>query len=164
MLDALGPEVDAIFVVDDACPEGTGELVRSRVTDPRVSVIVREHNGGVGAAVKTGWRAALADGCDVVVKIDGDGQMDPTLVRSFAQPIIDREADYTKGNRFFDPESLRTMPRMRVLGNAGLSFMSKMSSGYWHTFDPTNGYVAIGATALRTATARQDRRWLLLRE
>ena len=149
VLDAIGPEVDVIFVVDDACPEGSGELVRSKVTDPRVRVITRQHNGGVGAAVKTGWQAALDDGCDVVVKIDGDGQMDPALVPALIRPILEREADYTKGNRFFDPESLRSMPRMRVLGNAGLSFMSKLSSGYWQTFDPTNGFVAIGATALR---------------
>jgi dolichol-phosphate mannosyltransferase len=149
VLSAIGPEVDVIFVVDDACPEGSGDLVRSTVTDPRVRVITREHNGGVGAATKTGWRAALEDDCDVVVKVDGDGQMDPALVSTFTQPILDHVADYTKGNRFFDPESLRTMPRLRVTGNALLSFLSKLSSGYWQTFDPTNGFVAIGATALR---------------
>ena len=149
VLGGIGPEVDVIYVVDDACPEQSGELVRSKVTDPRVRVIDRERNGGVGAAVKTGWRAALDDGCEVVVKIDGDGQMDPSLIPRFVRPIREGEADYTKGNRFFDPEGLGHMPRTRILGNAALSFVSKASSGYWHTFDPTNGYVAIGETALR---------------
>lgn len=149
VLAGIGPEADAVFVVDDACPDGSGALVRERCTDPRVRVIERERNGGVGAATKTGWRAALEDGCDVVVKIDGDGQMDPALLPEFVRPIIDGKADYTKGNRFFDPEGVRDMPRSRLFGNAALSFMSKVSSGYWHTFDPTNGYVAIGATALR---------------
>ena len=149
VIAAIGPQVDVIFVVDDACPEGSGALVRDRCEDARVRVIEREDNGGVGAAMKTGWRAALDDGCDVVVKIDGDGQMDPSLLPAFIEPIIEGGADYTKGNRFFDPEGVRSMPRTRLLGNAGLSFMSKASSGYWHSFDPTNGYVAIGATALR---------------
>jgi glycosyltransferase involved in cell wall biosynthesis len=149
VISAIGPEVDVVFVVDDACPEGSGALVRDHCHDPRVQVIEREQNGGVGAAVKTGWRAALEDGCDVVVKIDGDGQMDPSLLPLFVRPITEGEADYVKGNRFFDPEGVRSMPRSRLLGNAALSFMSKLSSGYWHTFDPTNGYVAIGATALR---------------
>lgn len=149
VIAAIGPEVDVIFVVDDACPERSGALVRQECLDPRVRVIEREHNNGVGAAVKTGWRAALEDGCDVVVKIDGDGQMDPSLLPAFVRPIVDGQADYTKGNRFFDPEGVREMPRSRLLGNAALSFLSKASSGYWHTFDPTNGYVAIGASALR---------------
>ena len=149
VLEAIGPEIDVIYVVDDACPEGSGELVRSKVSDPRVQVIVREQNGGVGAAVKTGWKRALEDGCDVVIKIDGDGQMDPTLAPAFITPILEHRADYTKGNRFFDPESLRSMPRLRVFGNAVLSFLSKLSSGYWQMFDPTNGYVAISAAALR---------------
>ncbi len=148
VIERIGPEADVIFVVDDACPDGSGALVRSECHDARVNVIVREENGGVGAAVKTGWRAALDDGCDVVVKIDGDGQMDPSLLMRFVDPIREGKADYTKGNRFFDPESLSRMPRLRLLGNAVLSFMSKASSGYWQTFDPTNGYVGIGRTAL----------------
>lgn len=149
VLDGIGPEVDVIFVVDDACPDGSGDLVKADCTDPRVRVIHRESNGGVGAAVKTGYRAALADGCTVVVKVDGDGQMDPALIPRFIRPILSSAADYAKGNRFFNPEDVRGMPRGRLLGNAVLSFMTKASTGYWHLFDPTNGYTAIHAKALR---------------
>ena len=149
VISRIGPEVDAIYVVDDACPEDSGGVVEKGCDDSRVRVVRREKNGGVGAAVKTGWRAALADGCQIVVKIDGDGQMDPRLLPAFVAPILAGRADYTKGNRFFDPENVRRMPRTRLLGNAVLSFMSKASSGYWHVFDPTNGYTAISATALR---------------
>ena len=85
----------------------------------------------------------------VVVKVDGDGQMDPRLIPSFVYPILRGEADYTKGNRFFDLESVRTMPRFRLLGNAILSFMTKLSSGYWNLFDPTNGFTAIHTDVAR---------------
>ena len=149
VIAGIGPEVECIYVVDDACPEGSGAFVASACADPRVRVIARDRNGGVGAAVKTGYRAAMADGCDVVVKIDGDGQMDPSLIPRFVRPITIGKADYTKGNRFFNPEDVREMPRGRLLGNAILSFMTKASTGYWHLFDPTNGYTAIETTALR---------------
>lgn len=92
-----------------------------------------------------GYRRAVADGMDVIVKIDGDGQMDPALVPSFVAPILRGDADYTKGNRFWDLREIRRMPLVRRLGNLGLSFMAKASSGYWDTFDPTNGYTAIHA-------------------
>lgn len=90
-----------------------------------------------------GYRAALEEGVEIIVKIDGDGQMDPGLISEFVLPIQAGEADYTKGNRFFDLEKIREMPRIRSFGNAVLSFMTKVSSGYWDVFDPTNGYTAI---------------------
>jgi glycosyltransferase involved in cell wall biosynthesis len=96
----------------------------------------------------TGYKAALADGADVVVKIDGDGQMDPALIPRFIWPIVCGDADYTKGNRFYDLAFLRAMPRARLFGNAMLSFVNKMASGYWDIMDPTNGYSAIHRTAL----------------
>lgn len=148
VLAGVGPEVSHIFVVDDQCPVATGTLVEEQCTDPRVRVIRRSVNGGVGAAVKTGYRAALEAGCDVVVKVDGDGQMDPALIPRLIQPILSGRADYAKGNRFFNPEDVRQMPRGRLFGNAVLSFASKASSGYWQTFDPTNGFTAIHRTAL----------------
>jgi dolichol-phosphate mannosyltransferase len=148
VLGAIGPEVGAIYVVDDACPQASGRFVQERVRDPRVRVLVRPENGGVGAAVMTGYRAALADGCAVVVKIDGDGQMDPQLLPRFVRPILEGRADYTKGNRFFNPVDVQGMPPLRLFGNTALSFMTKLSSGYWTLFDPTNGYTAIHAKLL----------------
>jgi dolichol-phosphate mannosyltransferase len=149
VLQAIGPEVERVYVVDDGCPEGTGDLVGARCSDPRVTVLRHPANEGVGAAVITGYRAAMADGAQIVVKVDGDGQMDPALIEDFVAPIRAGHADYTKGNRFFDPEGLEQMPRTRLVGNAVLSFMNKVSSGYWDIFDPTNGYTAIHANVLR---------------
>ncbi len=96
-----------------------------------------------------GYKAAITDGVDIIVKIDGDGQMAPDLIPNFIAPIISGEADYTKGNRFFDLEEIRTMPKVRLFGNTLLSFMTKLSSGYWDLFDPTNGYTAIHSDVAR---------------
>jgi dolichol-phosphate mannosyltransferase len=137
-----------IYVVDDSCPDRSGELVRRVVTDPRVRVIFHSENQGVGGAVKTGYREALADGCLIAVKLDGDGQMDPLLIPQFIAPLLAGEADYVKGNRFFSLEGLREMPPMRLFGNAVLSFVNKAVSGYWNLMDPTNGYTAIHRIAL----------------
>ena len=148
VISKIGAEVSAIYVVDDACPEHTGEYVKSRCQDDRVILIKYGVNLGVGGAVMTGYKAAISDGCDVIVKIDSDGQMDPELIPQFVAPILDGEADYTKGNRFFDIESVKTMPKIRLFGNAVLSFLCKISSGYWSIFDPTNGYTAIHSSAV----------------
>ena len=148
VIAAIGPEVTRIYVVDDCCPVGSGKFVEENCKDPRVKVLRNEVNQGVGGAVMTGYRAVLADGFDIAVKVDGDGQMDPVLIPKFIAPIVAGQADYTKGNRFFDLESVRAMPRVRVVGNAGLSFMNKLSSGYWDVFDPTNGFTAIHREAL----------------
>ncbi len=145
----IGEEVHRIYVVDDACPEQSGDLVQTQCQDPRVVVIRHSVNGGVGAAVITGYKAALQDQADIIVKLDGDGQMDPGLVADFVAPIAAGQADYTKGNRFFDLEGLQQMPRIRLIGNAVLSFTNKISSGYWDIFDPTNGYTGIHANVLR---------------
>lgn len=143
VISQIGPEVSRIYVVDDCCPDGSGSLVDNNCTDGRVTVIKHPQNQGVGGAVMTGYAAALEDGMDIIVKVDGDGQMDPSLIPDFVAPIAAGEADYTKGNRFFDLEEIRAMPKLRLLGNAALSFMTKLSSGYWDLFDPTNGYTAI---------------------
>ena len=145
VIAGIGPDVDAIYVIDDACPDRSGEFVTGSVADPRVRVLVHDVNQGVGAAVMTGYRRAVADGATVIVKIDGDGQMDPALLPAFVAPILRGEADYTKGNRFWDLGEIRRMPMVRRLGNLGLSFFAKASSGYWDLFDPTNGYTAIHA-------------------
>jgi glycosyltransferase involved in cell wall biosynthesis len=149
VIAGIGPEVARIYVVDDKCPDGSGAFVRANCQDPRVTVIEHEQNQGVGGAVMSGYRAAIADGAAVIVKIDGDGQMDASLIPDFVAPILAGEADYTKGNRFFNLERIGSMPPMRLFGNAVLSFLTKLSSGYWDLFDPTNGYTAIHADAAR---------------
>jgi glycosyltransferase involved in cell wall biosynthesis len=149
VLSAIGPECDAVYVIDDGCPEHSGALVEAECRDPRVRVIHHDRNQGVGAATLTGYRAAIADGAELIVRLDGDGQMDPALIPRLVQPILDGEADYTKGNRFFDLEGLRPMPAIRLFGNSLLSFASKLSSGYWDIFDPNNGFTAIHAAVIR---------------
>src|SRR5215213_9976587 len=148
VLERIPPHVDTIHVVDDACPEETGAFVQAHCADSRVRVLTHRENRGVGGAMVTGYRDALAAGASVVVKIDGDGQMDPAALDRFVSPILGGRADYTKGNRFFDIELLKEMPRRRVFGNAVLSIVNKLCSGYWNIADPTNGYTAIHASVL----------------
>jgi glycosyltransferase involved in cell wall biosynthesis len=149
VIGAIGPEVWRIYVVDDKCPHGSGSLVSEECHDPRVVVVFHEINHGVGGAMMTGYQKAIEDGADVMVKVDGDGQMDPALIANFVWPIVMGQADYTKGNRFFNLERIREMPTIRLFGNTVLSFMTKLSSGYWNLFDPTNGYTAIHADVAR---------------
>ncbi len=143
VLKLIGPEVGQIFVVDDACPDNSGEFVKKYSKDKRVTVLTHSENQGVGGAVITGYRAALDAGADIVVKVDGDGQMDPRLIPRLIRPLVDGEADYSKGNRFDSLEDLYEMPRVRIFGNAVLSLWSKLSTGYWSVTDPTNGFTAI---------------------
>lgn len=145
----IGPEVHRIYVVDDACPDKSGDLVEARCDDPRVKVLRHTVNQGVGGAVMTGYQAALTDGVSIIVKVDGDGQMDPALLPRFVDPIVRGQADYAKGNRFYNLVHIRKMPTVRLIGNAALSFMAKLTTGYWNLFDPTNGYTAIHAKAAR---------------
>lgn len=149
MINNIGSEVSIIYVVDDKCPELSGEYVQQTCIDPRVKVIFNDENQGVGGAVISGYLASLKDNMDIIVKIDGDGQMDPSLIGDFINPISKEFADYTKGNRFYDVESLKPMPKIRLFGNTVLSFMTKFSSGYYNIFDPTNGYTAISSVALK---------------
>jgi glycosyltransferase involved in cell wall biosynthesis len=134
--------------VDDACPDGSGRFIEEHNRDPRVRVLYNPENRGVGGAIVTAYQAAMADGMDIVVKIDGDGQMDPALLPSFVRPLLQGRADYTKGNRFFRPESVQGMPPVRLFGNAMLSFLTKLSCGYWNVMDPTNGYTAVRTSVL----------------
>jgi glycosyltransferase involved in cell wall biosynthesis len=143
VLMRIGPEISLIYCIDDACPEGSGEIVEQvALHDSRIQLIYHPTNQGVGGAMVTGYRRAIEAGADIVVKLDGDGQMDPRQISRLIKPIRNGEADYVKGNRFFRLESLQSMPRLRVIGNAGLSFLTKLSTGYWNPFDPTNGFTA----------------------
>jgi len=148
VIASIGPEIQRIYVVDDACPDGAGKRVRSECSDSRVRVIEHEENQGVGGAVITGYKAALEEKMDVVVKLDADGQMDPALIPALIHPLVTGKADYVKGNRFHRLSDVRDMPPVRLLGNAVLSFMTKLSSGYWQLFDPTNGFTAVHRAAL----------------
>ena len=160
VIERLPPGIVRVYVVDDACPEGTGDWVQAHCRDPRVSVLRNAANLGVGGAVMAGYRAAIDDGFDIIVKIDGDGQMDPSLLPRFVTPIVSGRADYTKGNRFYNLEKISRMPKIRILGNAVLSFMAKFSSGYWSSFDPTNGYTATHArVAEQLPLAKVSRRY-----
>ncbi|MGV8937586.1 MAG: glycosyltransferase family 2 protein [Allorhizobium sp.] len=149
VISSMPPVVDRIYVVDDACPDKSGDLVEREVTDERVRVLRHAENQGVGGAVISGYRAAISDDMDIIVKVDGDGQMEPALIPIFIRPLLFGEADYSKGNRFFELEEVLSMPGIRLFGNAVLSFMTKVSSGYWNVFDPTNGYTAISANVAR---------------
>lgn len=149
VLASIGDEVSGIFVIDDGCPDKTGALVQASCDDDRVHVVYGETNRGVGAAVKLGYERALLAGYRVIVKLDADGQHDPRLVGSISNPILKGEADYVKGNRFFFLESLMQMPRKRVVGNALLSLVAKVSTGYWSIADPANGLTAIDSRVLK---------------
>jgi len=148
----IGKNIDLIYVVDDACPEQSGKLVSTKVKDKRVRVLTHKVNQGVGGAVLTGYKAALEDGAEVIVKVDGDGQMDPALIDDLVQPILSGKADYTKGNRFDSITGLRQMPGIRIFGNGALSLMTKISTGYWNVTDPTNGFTAIHRDVLKNIT------------
>lgn len=141
---------DLVIVVDDGCPEGSGEAVTQTFRGhPSVHVIKRARNGGVGAATKAGLEKALELGADVIIKIDADGQMDagyiPSIVEFFAN---DPNLAFMKGNRFFDPRVITRMPAIRLFGNSCLSLLVKFASGYWNILDPTNGYLAFSGHLL----------------
>lgn len=139
--------VDWILVVDDASTDATGEIARSS-GDPRVEVIRHDTNRGVGGAILTGHRRALELGADISVVMAGDDQMDPAYLESLLEPICEHGYGFAKANRFYSARSYEGMPRHRIVGNIALSFLTKAASGYWHLFDPQNGYTAISRQAL----------------
>jgi dolichol-phosphate mannosyltransferase len=149
VLNKIDNSVSVIYIVDDFCPEKTGSFVDLYYKDKRLNIIQHKTNQGVGGAVISGYKEAIKDKIDIVVKIDGDGQMDPSLITEFINPIIDGYADYTKGNRFYNLDNIMRMPKARIFGNAFLSFFTKLSSGYWNIFDPTNGYTAINIRTIK---------------
>src|SRR5947207_797682 len=145
VIAAIGPEVGLIVVVDDGCPEGTGLTVTNRCSDTRVVVLVHNEKQGVGGAFMTGLRYAVKKGADIVIKVDADGQMDPAQIPALIHPIASGDADYVKGNRFFFLTNAAAMPFARKFGNLALSFLAKLSTGYWNIMDPTNGFFAVHA-------------------
>jgi len=134
--------VGYIILVDDCSTDRTGELA-DILSNERIIVLHLPKNGGVGAAMLAGFSKAAEMEADIVVKLDGDGQMDPDYLPTLIEPLLAGKADYAKGNRFRNALLLAEMPTVRRIGNAVLSFMNKSASGYWNVFDPTNGYIAI---------------------
>jgi len=137
--------IDDIVVVDDCSRDSTAQQVE-KIHDKRIHLIRHAQNQGVGGAMLSGYKLANELGAEIMVKIDGDDQMDPAYIESLIIPIIELKADYTKGNRFLHMKELQRMPIIRRIGNLGLSFFTKLASGYWNIFDPTNGYTAIHRT------------------
>jgi glycosyltransferase involved in cell wall biosynthesis len=149
VLKSLPSFIKSIIVVDDASPDSTADLVTGLAQkDIRITLIRHSQNQGVGGAMVSGFRKALELGAQIVIKLDGDGQMDPSHIPALLKPLIQGRADYAKGNRFHDFVSLQKMPLVRRIGNLGLSFLTKAATGYWNIFDPTNGFFAIRAEVL----------------
>lgn len=147
VINSMPPLVDHVIVVDDCSRDDTFH-VATACGDPRLVVLQTQKNQGVGGATILGYRKALELGCDVIVKMDGDGQMLPEHLPALLDAIVTHNYDYAKGNRFLASESLAFMPRHRLFGNIVLTFMTKLASGYWNIFDPQNGYTAIKADVL----------------
>jgi len=141
-LEGIPAFVDCIYVVDDASRDDTVERARA-AGDGRVEVVEHDSNRGVGAAIVTGYRRAAADGNDVVCVMAGDNQMDPADLEMLVVPVARGEVDYAKANRLVSGEAWNLIPRTRYLGNAALSFLTKIASGYWHVADSQSGYTAI---------------------
>jgi glycosyltransferase involved in cell wall biosynthesis len=139
--------VDNIIVVDDSSKDETA--VRAQNADKRVEVIAHERNQGVGAAIVTGYRRAIAIGVDVTCVMAADGQMDPDDLETLVRAIAVDETDYAKANRLFTGQAWQLIPRTRYLGNAALSFMTKIASGYWHVADSQSGYTAVNLETLK---------------
>ena len=139
--------VDRVFVVDDASTDATAEIART-AGDPRVDVISHDRNLGVGAAIVTGYKRALARRIDAVAVMAGDNQMDPDELEGLALPVVRGELDYAKANRLFTGSAWKLMPRSRYLGNAILSLLTKIASGYWHIADSQAGYTVVSRRML----------------
>jgi len=155
VVGAIPEWVDWIIAVDDCCPQGSGEYLTAKCAGNRLVVMHNQKNLGVGGATLAGYMKAKEVGCDIVVKMDGDGQMDSKYLRRLIHPLAIRRADYAKGNRFYHLEALKNMPLLRRIGNTGLTLLAKVASGYWRVADPTNGYTALHSSVLELMSSEQ---------
>ena len=149
VIENLPDFVDRIYVIDDGSPDGTSEIVKM-LDHGRLNLIQHETNLGPGGALSTGYRAALADGMEVVVKVDGDGQTPVEQIEDLIMPVVDGQVDYAKGDRLSIPEHRQGMPRFRIFGNLMLTWLTRIASGYWQLNDSQNGFTAISKRALET--------------
>jgi len=148
-LAGMPPLVDRVIIVDDASTDGTADAARAAAgSDPRVVVVTHERNQGVGAAIVSGYKRALEERIDVTCVMAADNQMDPAELESIAGPVARGEVDYAKANRLFTGQAWALIPHSRYLGNAVLSLLTKIASGYWHVADSQAGYTAIGLRML----------------
>jgi glycosyltransferase involved in cell wall biosynthesis len=160
VIHKIDKSVTQVIVVDDLCPEKSGLKVTKNIKDKRVKVLFNESNLGVGGSMIRGYKEAMKSNPKYVVKLDGDGQMDPKLIPFFISELENFGGDYAKGNRFADPENLKIMPRIRIFGNLVLSFFAKFSTGYWNIFDPNNGFTVIkGETLARVPLHKINERY-----
>lgn len=155
------PLADGVIIVDDCSTDATAQIATHLEADyASIRVVRHTANQGVGGAVLAGYNLAVESGAGVVVKMDSDDQMDPAFLPMLVKPILNKQADYVKGNRFLHDHELQHMPAHRRFGNMGLSFLTKLASGYWNIFDPSNGYTAISGGLIRMLDpARIDRRF-----
>ena len=151
VLETMPPFVDRIVVVDDASEDRTGEIVKIRQKeDARIIYLLHSSNQGVGGAIASGYKWARDHEIDISVVMAGDGQMDPKDLPGLLDPVVRGEVDYAKGNRLFTGKAWKVIPKTRYLGNAALSFLTKIASGYWHVADSQSGYGAVSLNVLRT--------------
>ncbi len=148
VIRSIPPRYRTIICVDDASPDDTAAVI-ARLGDPRVTLLSHATNMGVGAAMKTGYAEARRQAAELCVKMDGDGQLSAEYLDDLVAPLVDGVADYAKGNRFVDLRALARMPRLRLVGNALLSFASKLACGYWNMLDVSNGFTAGRSAVLR---------------
>ncbi|MGI8421058.1 MAG: glycosyltransferase family 2 protein, partial [Gaiellaceae bacterium] len=139
--------VDRIYIVDDRSRDATVERVRA-ILDPRVELIEHERNGGVGAAIVSGYRRAIAERMDVTAVMAADNQMPPGDLITLVEPVARGEVDYAKANRLFTGQAWDEIPHYRYLGNAILSLLTKVASGYWHIADSQSGFTAVSLEML----------------
>jgi glycosyltransferase involved in cell wall biosynthesis len=142
--------ITSIILIDDASPDKTGEILDLlAITNSKIKVIHHDKNQGVGGSMITGFQEAIKQDYEVVIKIDGDGQMNMAYLGSMLYFIFEERYNFIKGNRFFDRKMIRRMPKLRRIGNIGVGFLIKIASGYWHVFDPTNGFFCIHSSVLK---------------
>lgn len=153
VIDTMPNFVDKIYIIDDCSTDNTVQVVSDHISQEkskRTELIQHTYNQGVGGAIATGYKAALADDIEVTAVMAGDAQMDPDELEDIVAPVIRKECDYTKGNRLFSGDAWNIIPRVRYLGNSMLSLFTKIASGYWHIADSQSGYTAISLKALKT--------------
>jgi glycosyltransferase involved in cell wall biosynthesis len=142
--------VGSIILINDASPDKTGKILDKLATEnPKITVLHHAENQGVGGSMISGFQEAVKQNQEVVIKIDGDGQMDIAHFEEMLHAVFEKKYDFVKGNRFFDRKMLRKMPAIRRIGNIGMGFLIKMTSGYWNIFDPTNGFFCIHSSILK---------------